>query len=78
MNTLGYELIEMKRIKDAIRILILNAEAYPQSSDVYESLGEAYLQDGDKKLAIENFEKSLKLDPKNQNAIEKLKQLKAP
>ena len=78
LNTLGYELIAMKRVKDAIRILVLNAEAYPQSSNVYDSLGEAYLEDGDKKLAIENFEKSLKLDPDNRNAIEKLKQLKAP
>jgi tetratricopeptide (TPR) repeat protein len=78
LNTLGYKLIEMKRNKDAIRILILNAEAYPQSSNVYDSLGEAYMEDGDKKLAIENYEKSLKLDPKNRSAIEKLKQLQAP
>jgi imidazolonepropionase-like amidohydrolase len=78
LNGLGYELIGMKRIKDAIRILILNVEAYPQSSNVYDSLGEAYMRDGDQKLAIDNYEKSLKLDPNNRNAIEKLKQLEAP
>lgn len=77
LNILGYELMAMKRIKDAVRFLKLNVEAYPQSSNVYDSLGEAYLEDGDKKLAIENFEKSLKLDPKNRNAIEKLNQLEA-
>jgi imidazolonepropionase-like amidohydrolase len=77
LNTLGYELIVMNRIKDAIKILKLNVETYPQSSNVYDSLGEAYMEDGDKKLAIENFEKSLKLDPKDRNAIEKLKQLEA-
>jgi tetratricopeptide (TPR) repeat protein len=77
LNTLGYELIVMKSIKAAIKILKLNVEAYPQSSNVYDSLGEAYMEDGDKKLAIENFEKSLKLDPKDRNAIEKFKQLKA-
>ncbi|MGD0349370.1 MAG: tetratricopeptide repeat protein [Verrucomicrobiota bacterium] len=77
LNYLGYHLIGMGRIKDAIGILKLNAEAYPQSSNVYDSLGEAYLDDGDKELAIENYEKSLQLDPKNRGAIEKLKQLKA-
>jgi tetratricopeptide (TPR) repeat protein len=77
LNTVGYELMGRKRIKDAIKILELNAVAYPQSSNVYDSLGESYVEDGDKKLAIENFERSLKLDPKNRNAIEKLKQLKA-
>jgi imidazolonepropionase-like amidohydrolase len=77
LNNLGYELIAMNRIKDAIKILKQNAETYPQSSNVYDSLGEAYMDDGDKKLAIENFEKSLKLDSKNRNAIDKLKKLEA-
>jgi tetratricopeptide (TPR) repeat protein len=76
LNNLGYQLIGMKRIKDAIVILKLNAEAYPQSSNVYDSLGEACLDNGDTTLAIENYEKSLQLDPKNLGAIEKLKQLK--
>jgi len=77
LNYLGYQLIGMKRIKDAIVILKLNAEAYPQSSNVYDSLGEAYMDDGDTAHAIENYEKSLQLDPKNHGAVEKLKQLKA-
>ncbi|MGH7994060.1 MAG: tetratricopeptide repeat protein, partial [Limisphaerales bacterium] len=77
LNYLGYQLFEMKRIKDAIAILKLNAEAYPQSANVYDSLGEAYMDDGDKEPAIENYEKSLQLGPGNLGAIEKLKQLKA-
>jgi tetratricopeptide (TPR) repeat protein len=77
LNNLGYELIAMNRTKDAIKVLELNVETYPQSSNVYDSLGEAYMEDGDKKSAIENFEKSLKLDPTNRNAIDKLKQLEA-
>jgi imidazolonepropionase-like amidohydrolase len=78
LNNLGYYLIWMKKNKDAIKILKLNAETYPQSANVYDSLAEAYMDDGDKQLAIENYEKSLKLDPKNRSAIEKLKQLNAP
>ncbi len=49
---------------------------YPQSGNVYDSLGEAYMKGGQKKLAIQNYEKSLHLDPKNQNAVEMIKKLK--
>jgi imidazolonepropionase-like amidohydrolase len=77
LNTLGYELLVMKKIKDAIKILKLNAEIYSQSSKVYFSLGTAYMDDGDKRLAIENLQHSLKLNPHNRIAIENLKQLQA-
>jgi hypothetical protein len=40
-------------------IFKLNVEAFPQSSDVYDSLGEAYMINGDKELAVKNYEKSL-------------------
>jgi cytochrome c-type biogenesis protein CcmH/NrfG len=43
---------------------------------VYDSLGEAYMRTAQKELAIQNYEKSLQLDPKNQNAVEMLKKLK--
>jgi predicted Zn-dependent protease len=76
LNYLGYDLLGKKRTKEAIQILKLNVEAYPQSSNVYDSLGEAYFNDGDKAQSIANYEKSLLLDPKNGGAIEKLKQLK--
>jgi hypothetical protein len=77
LNNLGYELLGMKRTRDAVKILELNTEAYPQSSNVYDSLGEAYMADGSRELAIQNYEKSLRLDPKNANAVEKLKELRA-
>src|SRR6516225_620494 len=77
LNTLGYQLLEMKRFKDAIRILQLNVEAYPSSSDAYDSLGEAYMDDGNKELAIKNYRKSLELDPSNSNSVQQLKKLSA-
>jgi len=36
------------------------------------------MDDGDKALAIQNYEKSLELNPQNTNASEKLKQLNTP
>jgi hypothetical protein len=78
LNNLGYYLIGMKKFKDAIAILQLNVDVFPKSANVYDSLGEAYMDDGNKELARENYEKSLQIDSGNTNAKEKLKQLKAP
>jgi len=77
LNGLGYNLLGQKKIKEAIKVFQLNVEAYPESSNVYDSLGEGYMLNGDKALAIENYEKSLKLNPNNANAVEKLKLLRA-
>src|SRR5262247_1376237 len=77
LNELGYNLLGQKKIKEAIKVFQLNVEAYPESSNVYDSLGEAYMLNGDKPPAIENYEKSLKLNPNNTNAVEKLKLLRA-
>jgi tetratricopeptide (TPR) repeat protein len=78
LNTFGYELLRTKKFKEAIRILQLNVEAYPQSSNVYDSLGEAYMNDGNKALAIVNYQKSLDLNPKNRGAVLMLQKLNAP
>jgi uncharacterized membrane protein len=78
LNSLGYELIRSKKFKEASRILQLNVEAYPRSSNVYDSLGEAYMDDGDKPRAIANYEKSLELNPNNGGAVVMLQKLKAP
>jgi hypothetical protein len=78
LNNLGYQLIRAKKLKEAIRIFQLNVEAYPQSSNVYDSLAEAYMDDGDKPLAITNYQKSLQLNPKNRNAVVQIQKLKAP
>ena len=76
VNQLGYQLLRNNRIPDAIKIFKLNVELYPESSNVYDSLGEAYMKNGDKELAIKNYEKSLELNPDNDNAIQMLKRLR--
>ena len=68
----------MRKYKKAIRVFQLNVEAYPQSSNTYDSLGEAYMDDGDKLQAIANYQKSLQLNPKNHNAVRMLQKLNAP
>ena len=61
---------------DAIEILKLNVKEYPDSFNVYDSLGEAYMLNGDNKLAIKNYKKSLKINPDNNNGKQKLEELK--
>lgn len=77
MNRLGYDLLGLKRLKDAIEVFKLNVEDYPQSSNTYDSLGEAYMLEGNKELAIKNYERSIELNPKNSNGVETLKKLRA-
>jgi uncharacterized membrane protein len=78
LNNLGYEFIRSKKFKEAIGVLQLNVEAYPQSSNVYDSLGEAYMDDGNKPLAIANYQKSLQLNPKSKNGALMLQKLNTP
>lgn len=77
LNTLGYELLRSGMPNEAITIFKLNAEAYPESSNVCDSLAEAYSAAGDKDMAIEYYEKALELNPHNSNAKQMLEKLNA-
>jgi len=75
LNQLGYTLLYGGHQQEAITVFQRNVQDYPQSFNVYDSLGEAYMQTGQKELAIKNYEKSLELNPKNDNGKEMLKKL---
>lgn len=77
LNTLGYTLIRTHKLKDAIRIFQLNVQAYPHSSNVYDSLAEAYMDDGDRTQSIANYQKALQLNPDNRGAALSLQKLNA-
>jgi len=78
VNGMGYQMLYSEQDVDkAIELLTLNTVNYPESFNVYDSLAEAYMVNGDKALAITNYEKSLELNPDNQNAIEQLNELRA-
>ena len=69
----GYSLIENKKINCASEVFMLCAEIYPTSWNAYDSLAETYLTFGDTTNAIQYYNISLKLNPRNFNAIEILK-----
>jgi tetratricopeptide (TPR) repeat protein len=75
LNTLGYRLLGLKRVPEAIEVFKLNVAAYPRSANAYDSLGEAYLTHGDREEAIRSYRRSLELNPQNANAVEKLRTL---
>ena len=75
LNNLGYALMRQKKMAEAIAIFKLNVEFYPNAWNTYDSLGEAYMNNGEKELAIANYKKSLALNPQNSNGVETLKKL---
>jgi cytochrome c-type biogenesis protein CcmH/NrfG len=58
-----------------MRILQLNVEAYPRSSNAYDSLGEATMDGGKKAQAIADYRKAIQLDPSNGDAVAMLRKL---
>lgn len=75
-NNLGYSLLNRGKSIESIKVFKLALEIYPNSANLYDSFGEAYMKSGDNKNAIINYEKSLDMNPGNNNAKEKLDQLK--
>ena len=75
LNVFGYQVLEKDAV-GATRVFELNAQAFPQSGNVWDSLAEAYMKAGDPKKAKENYQKSLTLDPNNQNATQALKKIR--
>jgi tetratricopeptide (TPR) repeat protein len=76
MNRLGYQLLGREKIDEAIEVFKVNTLVFPESWNVWDSLGEGYMTRGDDDLAIKNYEKSLELNPQNDNGRGLLKKLK--
>ncbi|HZW63553.1 MAG TPA: alpha/beta hydrolase-fold protein, partial [Flavobacteriaceae bacterium] len=78
VNQVGYAMLQNRDEsvrQKALAFFILNTENYPKSFNAYDSLGEAYAFWGDIKNAIENYKKSLELNPSNEHARMKIKEL---
>ncbi len=61
LNTYGYQLLGQSKAKEALEIFKTNAKKYPDSWNVYDSLGDGYKAAGDKKAAIDSFTKAQKM-----------------
>ena len=63
INAVGYQLLGLKRYKKAIEFFKVNVEKNPKDPNMFDSLGEAYKQAGDKENAIINLKKALSMNP---------------
>ena len=70
LNRTGYQELAKKNYDLAFSIFKINTILYPESANVYDSLGELYLLTGNRQQALINYKKSLELDPNNEQAKE--------
>lgn len=75
-NNKGYELLAQNHIDKAVEIFTMNTLAFPKSANAFDSLGEAFMNKGEKPAAIKNYEKSLELNPNNGHAKDMLEELR--
>jgi len=78
LNRLGYSYIALNNLETAIALFKLNVEMFPKTANPYDSLGEAYLKQGDSILAITNYKKAFELNPANIAARDLLLRLGVP
>lgn len=74
LNNTGYTLLK-RDVEAALYVFKKNTEIHPESWNVWDSLGEAYMRKGEKELAIESYRKSMELNPKNENGSQMLQKL---
>ncbi|HMB91391.1 MAG TPA: YceI family protein [Rhodothermales bacterium] len=75
LNRLGYKLLEQGRAAEAVQVFQLNAEAYPESANVYDSLGQGYAALGNRQQALAHYKRALTLDPYIPSAMEMTRRL---
>lgn len=73
----GYGFLWADKLDEAFAIFQLIVDEFG-SANAYDSLGEAYLQKGNTTAALENYEKSLAMNPENFNAEDYIEKIKFP
>ncbi|MFS4468742.1 alpha/beta fold hydrolase [Maribacter sp. 2210JD10-5] len=76
LNTLGYSFLGNEELDKALEVFKLTIILFPDSFNAYDSYGEALLKANRKAEAIEMYEKSIELNPENENGKKVLLQLK--
>jgi predicted alpha/beta superfamily hydrolase len=75
INNLGYQALNSKSYDLAIEYFQMNINYYPDSYNVYDSMGEALMKKGDYKKAISFYRRSLDLNPANKGAVDMIKKM---
>lgn len=75
LNLLGHRLLQQRKIAEALAVFQANAEAYPESADVWDDLADAYAASGQRERAKEASRKSLAIEPNGTEPKELLRRL---
>ena len=78
LNEIGYYFLGKNKMADAIIVFEYNTKLFPNSWNVFDSLGEAYADKGDKEKALLNYKKSVQLNPNSQSGKDIIKKLEQP
>ena len=76
LNTLGYSLLQTQELDKALDVFKTTTILFPESANAYDSYGEALLMADKKDAAIKMYEKSIALNPKNENGKKILQSLR--
>jgi len=77
LNLLGYRYLQTGNLKEAVSIFTLNTEAYPASANTYDSLGDAYLADGQTDRALQASQKAIALLATDKSGEDRKKAIRA-
>ena len=72
LNNMGYQLLALPKLDEAINIFELNTKLFPNSANVFDSYAESLMMKGKNELSIKNYMKSLELNPQNENAKQQI------
>lgn len=75
LNRLGYYYMGENRMDDAKAIFRINIALYPNSSNTYDSMGDAYRREKDTVKAIEFYKKALAINPENRGSKRNIERL---
>lgn len=74
-NAKGYDFLSLQNYDKAIEIFSINSKQFPNSANTFDSLAEAYMKKGSKKMALKYYKKSLELNSNNDNAKRRIEEL---
>jgi tetratricopeptide (TPR) repeat protein len=77
VNGAGYMLMRSGIPERAVEVFELNTRVFPDAFNTWDSLGEAYMELGRDEEAIASYERSLALNPENENAARMIERIRA-
>ena len=77
LNRIGYRFLRKGGVENSIKVFEANVRIWPTSSNVYDSLGEAFLEAGELNKALVNYEKSVEINPQSRGGMRAIRKIKS-